>query len=947
MRHLAAMLLAAIIVCSAAGAQDSVREPLISPPLVFSSSQVKYGLFQNYLHRYMDRPLFMDKATRDRDVLTDASFHKIMGHAKMYGLDGLSILIGTPGMVYRYERALEAVDTSGRDDFIIMPRIGVAKDITYLDKTLTAALASPHSLRVQGQLLCGTYHTDGLTPEELATMLADLRAIHGDSFLYMAAVNADMYDALRQFQATGAVAEETAEAIKARWRSYLDVADGLVSPSVGMMRRPDRGFDADFYANFVVPTITGVLSEPGYEGKYLEMMATTGYYNFMSGSTLLEEGTKTLRRSFEIAMSANPDVIDMPEWDELNEHTCIEPTITNGLTTQRIINYYTHILNGEAPAPNEGDDTSIPNLVVSYRKALTLGEVLQIELLNIPDGTQQQPYQVAVTLTNDASEPVRDFDPVTLDPGLLADQTLALPTEEIAGEMLLRPRVTVRMPDGRELAYAAGLHHITLRPTDNWDYKWVKQPVRDILRPNAASFAVLPSAGTVGSRHIVGHIECDEPLAFVEVLENSDEIYGVDPASEYPDAEDQMLLKVTMRAMQKQGDLKGSMWLEGPPATIHTKTDGRYHFNQGDRLEMNTNLSVWPRGTTFSFAREQAERATVVLDFGILKKRIPVRNVLRYGVWSETEGNGVTVTLEDFRRLPDITSHVDAPSADIDFSFTPLRPHSIFHMRAIAKSGRIYRSAPVMVAGVEPGELVDLDVYSDSQHKRVTVQVPAGTIPDLNYDLDPENGSLLYTNAGRSFWGQIGGRTVDVTGRGGGESGSLGDPFRNGGAYPADAPETAPVYVDEDDALCLKFDGVGNYLVFPREMTPRRGAWTLSVDIKPTSDKKQTLFTHYGHYTGSVTIWLEGGEIHAKYTDQYLNTSFQNPGLAVAVDQWAHIEVHFDLETMTISVNDQTSEAMPATGPGLYIGTSVFGGHGGGTEYFEGYLKALRMQHQS
>ena len=762
----------------------------------------------------------------------------------------------------------------------------------------------------------------------------------------MAAVGKGVGDARKQYQTTGEVESEAAEAIKQNWRDYLEVADGLVSPSVGMYRRADRGFDAGFYRDFIIPTLLSVMNEPQNSGKYLELMAVTGHFNFMTGSTLREEGTKTLRRSFEIAMAARPDVIDMPEWDELNEHTCIEPTITNGLTTQRIIKYYTHIRNGEAPAPNAGDDTSIPNLVVSYRKALTLGEALQIELLNIPDGTGREPYEVAVTLADAEGETVRRFEPVTLDPGTLADQTLALPTEEIAGEMLLRPNVAVRTADGRELDYADGLHHITLRPTDNWDYKWVKQPLRDVLRPDEVSFSVEPVDGAVGSHRISGSIECEEPLAFVEVLEDRDEIYGVDPSGEYPDRDEFMLLKVTIRAMRSQGTLKGTMSVEGADATIHTETDGRYYFNRGDHLEMNTRLGLWPRGTIFSFPRAQAEGATLMMDLGPVNKSIPVAKVLRHGVYSETEGNGVTVTLEDFRRLPDITPHVDAPSASFDFSFTPQRPHAVFHMRAIAKSGRIYRSAPVMIAGIEPGEPVNLDVYSDSQQKHVTVQVDGGTIPDIEYQLDPANGSLLPTDAGRCFWGQLGGRPVDVTGRGGGESGTMGDPFQNGRAYPADAPATAPEYVTEDGQPCLKFDGIGNYIVFPREMTPRRGGWTLALEIKPTSNKKQVLFTHHGHYIGSVMVYLEDGKLWSRYTDQYVKSTTQQSGLSLPMGEWSQVEIHFDLASMTFTVNGETSEPQPAPGPGLYIGTSVFGGIGDGTQYFEGYLRALRMIHR-
>ena len=84
------------------------------------------------------------------------------------------------------------------------------------------------------------------------------------------------------------------------------------------------------------------------------------------------------------------------------------------------------------------------------------------------------------------------------------------------------------------------------------------------------------------------------------------------------------------------------------------------------------------------------------------------------------------------------------------------------------------------------------------------------TIPDLDYRLGPENGSLMYTDAGVPFCGQIGGRANAVTYVGGGESGGMGNPFRNGALYPADAPSPAPQWVEEDGGDALEFDGVGN-----------------------------------------------------------------------------------------------------------------------------------------
>ena len=97
-----------------------------------------------------------------------------------------------------------------------------------------------------------------------------------------------------------------------------------------------------------------------------------------------------------------------------------------------------------------------------------------------------------------------------------------------------------------------------------------------------------------------------------------------------------------------------------------------------------------------------------------------------------------------------------------------------------------------MVAGVEPRAPVTLDVFSDTLGKTIEVQVAESAIPDIVYRLCPENGALVYTEAGLPFSGQIGGVANAVTYTGGGESGSMGDPYRSGSAYPDGAPLNGP-----------------------------------------------------------------------------------------------------------------------------------------------------------
>ena len=948
-RRLAIITVTATIIVAAGIAPAQQWESQFDRPLVFSSSQLKYGLYQNYLHRYMDRPLFMDTSLREpRTVVVCESFQRTMDQAmSMYELDGLGAIIGTSGMIQRYEIAMECAEEEHPEDFTFFPIFGGDAATDYKLRTLPIAEASSVTARFdrRGQQLMrfGTYVGDRRPAEEIAEMLETLRAEHGD-FIYLTAITR-WRDAHEEFRADGQVSAETDAAMKAHLRSYLDISDGIDMTYGGAWRRPDRTFDAEFDREYVIPTIKAVLSEPEYLDRMLVLGGKIGYFQFMSGSTLDEDGTRTLRASFEAAMDAEPDMIGLAEWDELNEHTTIQPTVCNSLSTQRIIRHYMRQIKGLDPSPNVGDDTSIPNLIVSYRRQLTVGEKLQIEMLNVPDGTEGQ-YTVVASLVDEDGRTVADAAPVEFDAGEFMEHRWTIPSEELAAETILRPSLSITTADGRDLSYLDGLDHIVLRATDNWDYKWVKQPLRDLIEPTEARFSVETAGAGSDEITISAEFACNEPLASLEVLEDSNEIHAVDVTGAYPDRNQHMLLRVDIRSYERH-DLKGRMWIDGADVRFHTETDGRYFFNEGNGVRADMWLGPWRRVFFASIPRDQALDGTLHLDFTVLQGEIPLGRLEAHGLYSQHFEPDLQVVLEDFSRAPDLPPHIDAPAASVEFTTWPRRQHSVFHLRAITKSGKIWRSAPVMIAGVEAQPPVPLDVFSDSLGERVRVEVDAARIPDLDYDLLPENGSLVWTDTGVPFCGQLGGRANSVTFVGGGESGGMGNPFRNGAAYPEDARVTAPAWVEEDGETALQFDGVGNFIVFPREVTPRRGAWTLQMQIKPTSSKEQIVWRHHGHYIGSVTVYLTDGELWSTYTDDQVNSTTQRSGLTLPLDEWSDVTLSYDLETMVFEVNGERSAPQPAPGPGMYIGTSIFGGHGSGTEYFEGYLRSLRMLHRA
>ena len=67
------------------------RKRLTPEVLMYPENQYKYGLFQNFLNGYIDRPLFFDRSTRYTDkfaYITQESFTRDAEIMRTYGFNG-------------------------------------------------------------------------------------------------------------------------------------------------------------------------------------------------------------------------------------------------------------------------------------------------------------------------------------------------------------------------------------------------------------------------------------------------------------------------------------------------------------------------------------------------------------------------------------------------------------------------------------------------------------------------------------------------------------------------------------------------------------------------------------------------------------------------------------------------------------------------------------------
>lgn len=926
-------------------AQADSRVPLTERPLVFSRSQMKYGLGRNYYHQWNDRPLLVSRDYREQSdyVTPPASYERTLQQVVKYGIDGLALFPETRGR-------LEMFDLHEQ---LNVPGVGLLPEFltAYTDdpigdkvRILERALRAPFAPRIDGKLLITSYSAGSYTPAQWKEVLDELRARVGDVFIFLPALTTGV--GLRSPLMNGEPIPAAAiEAEKTVLREYLDVCDGIYFNYPPALRKPDHTFDAEFYREVFIPVYKSVLAEPAYRNKYLGLSAYRSHMSPDRGNNLFEDYTRTLRSSFEAAMDARPDVIILPEWDEQNENTSFRPTVYGGNTTGRLLRYYMSEIKDEPPTPWPGDDRSIPNLILSTRKILTLGETLIVELVNVPDGTDAGRYEVAVALQDEAGQVVHEFEPVTFDSAALQEERLSLPSETLADAQALVPVVAIRGYRGEDITLDSGFHHINLRATWNWDYLTVRQPLRDMLRDAEVELAWEPPADAEGPLTLTGTASAPGALGLVELLGDDDEVYAVDRNGEFlrddPNYELFLVEYRSINTIPMQGavtlrNATSPIWRSEGPELVPVEVEGDV---PAQRIELQTDASESVRWVYFAVPREDLDVAELDWNFDTGSFSVGLSEVLEKKIVAYDFEGPIHVTVQPYRRQVDMPSHLTEREVTFEVPIWPEIATEQFHLRITTADGKQFRSRPLLLPEADSGARVPLRIYSEAQGGPVDVQVAASRVPELDFEFDPSRGAVLLAED-RPFWAILGGYSNTSTGRG-----SPNGIWRSGrGSYPTSATHSAPAWVEEDGRPALEFDGVGTYLELPRESLPNRGSFTMSFDVKPASDRDQFLLVYrVGGSQKGLGLQIQGGRLVGNYSAADWTGQSMETGLEVPAGEWSTITVRHDFEQMTLGANGETA-SFPVTLPANNIGFTLIG-DGWTGNWFEGRLRDLQIVH--
>ncbi len=954
-----ALFLAAAGLCSAAA--DFHRDDYTSPltlgsrkrvadrPALYPEVQYKYALFQNYLGMYIDRPLFFDRSLRPERFayLTAESYFREIATMRRYGFTGSgSLALGIMNLYKQVNGFLDAdpARAAGHQEYVQfafgeMGRFSADnRQLQQAREILGIALKSPYAGRMNGKLFISTYNSAYIPLDTMREFLGALRFEFGDTFLIAGGLVVDHADN-QYYREHGSWPEDIQAKYRAKLTDVLTVFDGVQLP-VGNRRHGTEYttyLDCGIYEKYILPMTLELTAEARFSGKLLGAVLTHGYINHMSGVNHGEYGTASLRKSLDQLLKVNPDFIVFFEWNEYNENTCFQPTLTNSLALQRLLKYYNLVINGGEPAPEAGDDMQTPPLILSHRETLKVGEVLEFELLNVPDSRERQTYTARLRLLDAAGAAVVEFPQETFDRSVLRAVTYRVATEELAPGVVFLPELTVSRLDGRQDVYA-DLQYVRLLPTFCYNYKTIRQPLRDLLRPEQVQFTAVRQAD--GSDALAATIAVTEPLAAVEVTDYGRDFHTVDPSKEF-DREKNWLLIGSLTTRQS-----GHRQIE---LSVPGSTDWQFHpwwrpnimFGDWKRQDgvVTCNTLVWATANDFIVSIPRTD-ASAELCFKVdgEERRLALADFLSVGAWA-WQYSTCRLAWRLCQELPDTAPCHDTLQSSFAVNLTSARRYPMYQLRAVTRSGRIYRGRPVLPVAL-PGATRAIAIHSELRDQVSSVPVCAALLPELRYAIrPPESGGAIMTNDFDPFFhAQLGGGYV------------YGEAFHT---MPLPQGRQVPEVVVEDGKPALRFDG-GSYVTMPKEAFPR-GSFTLEFEIKPDPGQDAyVLFRHFGQILGSVTLFVEGDELKLAFGDREQVKAHDFPsGLQIERGQWSRVVVSYDLASFRFQVGDRVSTApTPRRLLALYFRPGIFGGHDkvefglpAGARYYSGLMRDLVIRH--
>ena len=910
---------------------------------------------RGYLGRYPTQPLLVEPdlpADPNPDGIDPVGgWGKFPGQAdydytikliKAYDLDGLA----TFGS--RHPRTFLAGETCPTRDYVQLPMFvwsgtgkkAMQKILSGLETTVKA----PHNLMIGGKIVISSYATSA-TPEVFAQIRKRIVEKFGDRFLLFVTPSV-LFKPRYEMWETGDVSAATREKMKEDVRKWLRVADGIGIGGTSVVTKNVKSENVQMldYIRIMYETMASVRAEPEFKGKLILGSAINGHMNaYMRGYNCLEDCTRTYRETFALPIEYGCDIIQIPEWDEYNENTAIMPTLYSSWTMRRLTRYFVALAKKRPQTPIEGDDLSKPNLAVSYRKCLSPGEHLVVEVLNIPDGSRTGEVKVDVEITDENGVRFAKYGPDVLDEAKMCEVRYEVDSAALAAKARAPRVILTYEKDGAKTVVADGLHPIDLAPANTWNHNAVKQSIRDQLRLAKADLALKDGRFTAS-------FAADEPIRFAMLCGNGciQYVQGKPGSAveRFRDSGDDWAVFQISPICVGRHDLSGRYGKKAKK-----KGRGKREQGTGDRYTMSVQgveEAEWfyvgkvTNGETLALD-DINEHATPPIFLRVPKAKLPdlklkvdypklfkgevpldvAHGKTSYSVGSSIKSMQVTVTRFPLQaRYPSV-----ADSKEVSFS-VPVdadRNTMVYHAQLVGMSGRVWYSKPFVAEKPRPQRTMRL--WNAAKDTAETIELPSARIPKLVYDFAPGRGNVIVPASGERHWfGMLGGPYSSATlwNRGARTEGAVDKPCA---VFLNTCDDSTPKRVRESDgSWSLEFDGVDDFANIPCETWPTFGGATVEMDVCPAAGqaKHGTLWANmFGLFDlglepdGTLTLgfWGKGGGGIRTERGGYLEAW-----------KWARLKVVNDCKTITLFVNGKKAISYPISMPNANTMGVMLGG---------------------
>ena len=904
-----------VLLAVAAGLAHAEAPSRRAPTRIFIRSQLKYGLERtDFLHDWYERPLHQDstyalRAPNGGRLINDLSWQKQVEVARLSKADGFGVFVTTRRRDEVFAQSLRPgceipilVELNGGDE---------VRGLAHCVETAGRALAAPNAFRLDGKVVLTRYPS--ITVEKQAPLdfypgfkRALDEAYGPGKFALMPYVRFARTDDLERLEEPAAQ-----ERIKEDVRNILRKTDGLYY-TLGEVAFVDRRYNPVRHDTLIVPLLKSVFAEKEFCGKFLGVGIRQGHENHYRWTYGIDStGTQLLRDSLASVAKLRPDFILCPEWDEENENTQFRPITSNGHVTQRILRYWADVFANREPDVYPGDDVSIPNIVVSYRKSLQAGEPAEVEVVFVPDGTAKaKAYDVSFRWRTPDGRTARAWPSARLATDAMNAVWFNCPASELLANHVLLPELTVREASGAPRVFGDGMWPLTVEANRNIDFKWVKNALRETATGVVGELHAGP-VGADGTCEVRGRVASDVPLRSVEVLDGFDTVYMHGDDLSQSGA---VRIRVSRQGCAAFGEetVPGTVSLGGQTASLE-----------------KTSPSVRGDEAVFDVPAAAVNDAVVKVRLGgVMNADIPVSNIVAAGELSFALTGGVTlVAARDYRTLR-IPPPCGVKTASFAFRMKPMSRLSVLRLRTIDESFRTWVS-PAPVDFYRPsGETRTFHVAERTREAPVRdVTVDAARCVEADWTFDGP-GPIYRFDGFREMPLVFGGSVSMVNGFGRGES-SYG--------YAIAGSKSAP-------------PSPRAFATFPLQTIPMYAGFEVTVRVKPADVKRPaTLLSSSGNgfalsqKNGFLQAFFSTGNMHLlPKAERQSGVRVWGPRLVAG--RWNLVRVCCDKRTAWIEVDGVRGKAVPCGG---WQFGPLIGGLGvspNGRDYYPGEFGSLSVK---